>query len=193
MAKEMDDSLKAKVEAALFMSNEPITLNHICKLTGRKPEAITKAMQEIKSEMERPERGMNVIETSQGFQMKVKPDYVQMVRPLTPYNDLSRGLLKVLAMVAYKQPITQSNIVKALGNRAYEYVKKLEGRGLINTVKSGRTKALVATKEFANYFGLENTEDLKKFFDKIVGGESIATGAEQPRPDVRDKGSQESG
>ena len=95
-------------------------------------------------------------------QWKVEPDYVQMVRPLTPYNDLSRGLLRVLALVAYKQPITQSDIVKVLGNRAYEYVKKLEGRGLVNTVKHGRTKALVATKEFANYFGLEKTEDLKK-------------------------------
>ena len=55
-----------------------------------------------------------------------------------------------------------------IGNRTYEYVKQLEQRGLIRTVKTGRTKALVATKEFASYFGLESEEDIKKFFDQMI-------------------------
>jgi chromosome segregation and condensation protein ScpB len=47
-------------------------------------------------------------------------------------------------------------------------VKRLEERGLIKTVKHSRTKALIATKEFANYFGLENPEDIKKFFEEMT-------------------------
>jgi segregation and condensation protein B len=77
----------------------------------------------------------------------------------------------VLALVAYKQPITQSQIVKVIGNRAYDYVKILEQRGMIRTEKHSRTKALIATKEFANYFGLESTEDLKKFFKEMAENE----------------------
>ena len=86
---------------------------------------------------------------------------------MTPYQDLSRGLLKVLAIVAYKQPVTQSDIVKVIGNRTYDYVKTLTQKGLIKSIKHGRTKALVPTKEFANYFGVENIEDLKSLFKEM--------------------------
>ncbi|MDD5416679.1 MAG: SMC-Scp complex subunit ScpB [Candidatus Aenigmarchaeota archaeon] len=165
------ERLKPQVEAALFMTNDVITEQHLIKMFGADKEILQKVLQELKIEYNKPEHGVQVFETSTGYQMKIKPDYAQKVRTLTPYKDLSRGLLKVLALVAYKQPITQSNIVKIIGNRAYDYVKKLEQKGLIRTEKHGRSKALIATKEFANYFGLETTEDFKKFFDKMVENE----------------------
>ena len=124
-------------------------------------------MLEIKKDMQDSSHGVYVLETTQGFQIRVKPQYSQSVRRLTPYKDLGRGLLRVLALVAYKQPITQSEIVKVIGNRTYEYVKVLTDRGLIKAIKQSRTKALVPTKEFANYFGLENPDDVKKFFENM--------------------------
>jgi segregation and condensation protein B len=119
------------------------------------------------------------LETSIGYQIRVKPELVSAVSNLTPYRDLGKGLLRVLALVAYKQPITQSEIVKVIGNRTYEYVKRLEERGLIKTMKHSRTKALVATKEFANYFGLENPEDAKKFFEDMEKEEKVSTNEEE--------------
>jgi len=162
-----DEKLKASIEAALFMSNQPISIEKLLKMFKRDPEKIKRAIEEFKIELEKEEHGIHVIETSMGYQIRVKPELVSSVSNLTPYKDLGRGLLRVLALVAYKQPITQSEIVKVLGNRTYEYVKKLEERGLIKTVKHSRTKALIATKEFANYFGLENPEDAKKFFEDV--------------------------
>src|SRR3989304_9192435 len=160
------DKLKPALEAALFMSNEPLSLEELRKLTGIGEEEIRTALQEMKTELEKDDKGVHILETNAGYVMKVKPEFTNMVRTLSPYQDLSRGLLRVLAMVAYKQPITQSQIVKVIGNRAYEYVKKLGERGLIKTVKQSRTKALIATKEFAEYFGLERPEDFKKFFEE---------------------------
>ncbi len=159
---------KALIESALFMANEPLSLKEIVQIAGDEKEAKA-AMEEIKKELAGEERGIILIESKEGFQLRVKPEYVPAVRHLTPYQDLNKGLLRVLALVAYKQPITQSEIVKVIGNRAYEYVKNLEGRGLIRSVKQSRTKALIATKEFASYFGLEKPEDAKKFFEKISG------------------------
>ena len=121
----------------------------------------------LKKELESEDRGIFLAETLQGFQLRVKPEYISKVRHLTPYQDLRRGLLRVLALVAYKQPITQSDIVKVIGNRTYEYIRELESRGLIRSVKQGRTKALIPTKEFADYFGLERPEDVKKIFEKV--------------------------
>jgi len=159
---------KALVESALFMANEPLSLKELSQLIEDEKTA-KNIVEELKKELAREERGIILIESKEGYQLRVKPEYVPMVRHLTPYQDLNKGLLRVLALVAYKQPITQSEIVKVIGNRAYEYVKSLEGRGLIRAVKQSRTKALIATKEFASYFGLEKPEDAKKFFEKLNG------------------------
>ena len=160
-------NLRSLIEAALYMSNEPISVEQMSKMFKVDKEKVEEAVMEIKKDMQDSSHGVYVLETVQGFQIRVKPQYSQSVRRLTPYKDLSRGLLRVLALVAYKQPITQSEIVKVIGNRTYEYVKALTERGLIKAIKQSRTKALVPTKEFANYFGLENPEDVKKFFENM--------------------------
>jgi len=161
------EKLKSSIEAALFMANKPVSIERLSKMFKTDSEKIKEVIEEFKEEFEKPEHGVHVIETSQGYQIRVKPEFASSVRKLTPYRDLGRGLLRVLALVAYKQPITQAEIVKVIGNRTYEYVRRLEERGLIKTMKHSRTKALIATKEFANYFGLEKPEDAKKFFEDI--------------------------
>lgn len=162
------EKLKPAIEAALFMSNEPLTVKKISKLFKSNPETVEVVLDELKEKYDDQKHGVHVLKTDRGYQIRVKPEFVSHVRTLTPHKDLGKGMLRVLAMVAYKQPITQSEIVKVIGNRTYEYVKRLQERGLIKTIKQGRTKALIATREFANYFGLENTEDLKRFFDEIA-------------------------
>ena len=162
-----DEKLRSLIEAALYMSNEPLSAEQMSKMFKQNAQSIREAVDDLKAEMNRPDRGVYILETSAGFQIRVKPQFAPHVRRLTPYKDLSRGLLRLLALVAYKQPITQSEIVKVIGNRTYEYVKILTDRGLIKAIKKSRTKALVPTKEFANYFGLENPEDVKQFFEGI--------------------------
>ena len=168
------EKLKPAIEAALFMSNEPISIKRLSKMFDKDQEKIKEIIEEFKREFEEKNHGIYILETEQGYQIRVKPEFVSFVRSLTPYQDLGRGLLRVLALIAYKQPITQSEIVKVIGNRTYEYVKRLEERGLIKTIKHSRTKALVATKEFANYFGLENPEDAKKFFEDMEKEEKVS-------------------
>jgi segregation and condensation protein B len=158
---------KALLEAALFMAANPLRLKDLSKLIGEDEETTLNLLEEIKREMEREDRGIYLVRSEDKFRFHVKPEYVRFVRHLTPYSELKKGLLRVLALVAYKQPITQSEIVKVIGNRTYEYVRELEARGLIKTIRQGRTRALVPTKEFANYFGLQKPEDAKRFFEQV--------------------------
>lgn len=167
------EKLKSVIEAALYMSNEPISVEELSKMFKSDVNEIKAVIIELKKELEAAHHGVYLLETSNGYQIRVKPEFAPLVRNLTPYRDLGRGLLRVLALIAYKQPITQAEVVKVIGNRTYEYVKILEERGLIKTVKQSRTKALIATKEFANYFGLENPEDIKKFFEEMIKKEEI--------------------
>ena len=177
----MKVKIKPLVEAALFMANKPVSIENLSKMLKRKPEPIKEVIENLKEEFKDETHGIYILETKEGYQIRVKPEYVSRVRTLTPYKDLNRGLLRVLALVAYKQPITQSQIVKVIGNRAYEYVKRLEQKGLLRTEKFSRTKALFVTKEFANYFGLERPEDAKKFFEEMSENENRN---EQPRSNV---------
>jgi len=162
------EKLKSVIEAALYMSNDPISAEELAKMFKADVNEIKAVIIELKKEFEESHHGVYLIETSIGYQIRVKPEFAPLVRNLTPYRELGRGLLRVLALVAYKQPITQAEVVKVIGNRAYEYVKILDEKGLIKTVKQSRTKALIATKEFANYFGLEKPEDIKKFFEEMI-------------------------
>jgi len=158
---------KALLEAALFMTTKPLSTKELSGILECNEKEVEKLINNIEDELSSEEHGIFVFRAKDGFQFRIKPEYISSVRHLTPYQDMNKGLLRVLALVAYKQPITQSEIVKVIGNRTYEYVRTLVGKGLIKTVKQGRTKALVPTREFAEYFGLENPEDAKKLFEKI--------------------------
>lgn len=162
---------KPIIEAILFQASNAVPLERIAKLVDVDVIRAKDLLEEMKKDLQDENRGIFLMESNEGYQLRVKADYVKYVGGLTPYKDLSKGLLRVLALVAYKQPITQSEIVKVIGNRTYEYVKQLEQKGMIRTVKAGRSKALVATKEFAEYFGLENPEDAKKLFDSLPAEE----------------------
>ena len=163
----MPRNKKALLEAALFMANEPMKNEKLMRIVGVDAVRLQQMLSDLKKSFESEEHGIYLLETSEGWILKTKPEYLNSVRTLSPYQDLSKGLLRVLALVAFKQPITQSEIVRVIGNRTYEYVKILESRSLLKAIKSGRSKALVITKGFLDYFGLEKLEDAKKLFEGI--------------------------
>ena len=95
-----------------------------------------------------------------GLRLTVKPEYIDKVSKLTRHADMSRGLLRVLSVITRYEPVTQSDLVKVLGNRVYEYIKELEERGFVKTEKHSRTKKISTTKLFEEYFGAKK-EDIK--------------------------------
>ncbi len=144
----------ALVEAALFITSKPLSLEEVSKITGSKPEIVRQIISNLKEKYSSEEHGIMISELG-GYKMAVKPEFVTKVRRLTPHSDLSRGILKVLSIIAYYQPIKQSDIVKVIGNRTYSYIKDLEKRGLISSKKVSRTKIFSTTKLFEEYFGVE--------------------------------------
>ncbi|MCK4531484.1 MAG: SMC-Scp complex subunit ScpB, partial [Candidatus Aenigmarchaeota archaeon] len=99
----------------------------------------------------------------------VKTDLLPKVAHLTPYSDLKDGHKRTLALIAYKEPIKQSEIVRIQGNKAYSYIKLLTKKGLIKSEKEGRTRILMLTKEFERYFG-EEKERIKEMLEQGLKG-----------------------
>jgi|YelNatPaOPRAMG01_1025707.scaffolds.fasta_scaffold09667_5 segregation and condensation protein B len=161
-------NLKALLEAALFVSDKPLSIERLSKVVGiGSEEEIKRLVEEIKQELNKEDRGIELVETPEGFELRVKKEYRERVAKLAPFADLSDGMMRTLAIVAVKQPIKQSLIVKYQGNKAYGYVDGLEKKGLIKTEKAGRTKIVTTTPEFEKYFG-KSTEELKRILEEKV-------------------------
>ena len=65
---------------------------------------------------------------------------------------------ETLAVIAYKQPVKQSIIIKIRGNKAYEHIKKFIENGLVIGKKMGHTKELKLSNDFFEYFHLKDKE-----------------------------------
>ena len=158
---------RALLEAALFTSSKPIPLEKLCELLAEPEARVKELLGEIKVDLRVAASGLELFETGDAYQLRVKPRYAPRVKDLAK-PELRRGARKALAMAVFKQPITQSEIVKTIGNRTYEYVRELEQKRLIKSVRWKRTKLLELTTQFFNYFGLKR-EDLGKLRAQVKG------------------------
>ena len=156
----------AMLESILFTTSEPISLESIQKIMKIRKDSIEKMLKALEEKYASPESGITLWKNG-GYKLAVKDQFVENVSSLTPHSDLSRGLLRVLSIIAYHEPINQADIVKVVGNRTYDYVKELEQRGLIKTEKKSRTKVLVTTPHFEEYFGAKKHEIKKEFEESI--------------------------
>ncbi len=175
---------KALIEAALFMSPDPLSIKELLKVSEMTSEKQLKdILAQIQKEYEAIEKGFELALTGDSYHFRVKQSYLDKVATLTPHADLPGGMLRTLGLVALKQPVRQSYVVKVQGNKAYDYVKNLEKRGLIKTEKSGRTKLITTTKEFEKYFG-RSLEEIRATLEDVVE-------REQPGDTVSDQAVEE--
>ena len=160
MADRKDGNIKTLLEAALFISSRPLMLDDIGKITGTKSMGVVKQLVED-LQKEYAGRGIEIASTPQGWQMQVNTGVLHTVAHLTTYSDIPEGCKRTLALIVYKEPLKQSELVKIQGNKSYAYIKFLEKRGMIKSEKFSRTKLLKVTKEFEAYFG-EPKERIKE-------------------------------
>ncbi len=148
------------IEAALFISSKPLTIDELGNIAGIQSLGYVKEILE-KLQKKYENSGIEIVSTEQGWTMQVRPEILPKVSHLTPHADLSEGCKRTLALIVYKEPVKQSEIIKIQGNKAYSYIKELKRRGFIRLEKEGHTKVIYLTKEFEKYFG-EEKEKIKE-------------------------------
>lgn len=156
---------KALVESALFVSDKPLSLEKLEEITGISQDELKPILEKIMQEHTKDEKGMELVQTPEGYEFRIKTEYRSKIVKLAPMSDLTEGQLRTLALtVALKQPAKQSAIVRYQGNKAYSYIAQLETKGLIKTEKYSRTKIIKLTDEFEKYFG-KSIGELKKLLE----------------------------
>lgn len=170
-----NDEHKTLIEAALFIAGRPLSLAELKELTKLDEPAINSLINEMSSDYD--SHSFKIMKNNDLFELRVKTEHSKKVMHLAPNQDFSRGLLQTLAVIAYKNPIKQSVVIKIRGNRCYDHMVELEKRGLIKREPWGHTNKISITNHFLEYFGLETPEDVKTAFSKFkVDIEKLETG-----------------
>ena len=153
---------KALLEAALFLAAKPLSRRELAAILGDVSSGYVDTMlEELRGELASSHRGIELCLEGGRALLQVKRCYIEDVAHLAPHQDIPRPVLRSLAMIAYNHPMTQSDLVKARGNKAYGHVQQLLERGLIRAEDHGRTLLLHVTAEFLRTFGLSSVEEFR--------------------------------
>jgi segregation and condensation protein B len=181
------DPLKV-IEALLFAADEPVKIERLADLAAVSPEAARAMIDELNNAYHDTGRAFRVHRVAQGFQLYTLPEFAEWVRRLYQHqytHRLSRAALEVLAIVAYKQPVTRPEMEALRGVDCSGPVVTLLERRLIATYgrasRPGNPFLYRTSPEFLRYFGLAGLEDLPRMED--IGeflAQREAGGADEP-------------
>ncbi len=158
---------ESKIEAILFTMGEAVEAERIAVALEQDVDTIRKILRGMIIDFRESNRGVQIIELNDSFQMCTKPDmyeYVIRVAHAPKKHVLTDALLETLSIIAYKQPITRSEISAIRGVDSDKAVSKLVEYNLVAELgrleKPGRPLAFGTTEEFLRYFGLSSLSDL---------------------------------
>jgi segregation and condensation protein B len=164
------------VESLLFAAgDEGLTMKQICEVLELDEIMAVQIMKELEEEYEENgNRGITLVQMAGAYQLVTKKEYSPYLKKLvdSPHtSNLSQAALETLAIIAYKQPITRMEIEEIRGVKTDRPLHTLVGKALIKEVGrvegAGRAYLYGTTKEFLDYFGLKNIEDLPPLPDQI--------------------------
>jgi len=163
-----DEELKGQLETLLFITDHPLSLAELGKLTRVKDAARLGALVgDIRQKFEAGGSALQLLEIAGGFQMATRPAYGDLVRKL--FADkltmrLSTAAHETLAIIAYKQPLTRAEIEEIRGVEVIAALETLLEKRLIKVVGRketvGRPLLYGTTADFMRHFGLRSLEDL---------------------------------
>lgn len=156
------------LEGILFvMGDEGCSLDNISEIMQIDTEEVKKLLKELKKSYENKDRGLRISYLGDAFKLTTKSEHKEyyerlVVNPGT--NKLSQAALETLAIVAYNQPVTISELSEIRGIASGQLVRKLVAKGLLKedgkSDMPGRPNLYRTTHEFLDYFGLSTIDDL---------------------------------
>jgi len=165
VSEEIDEKSRRKniVEGALFVAGRPISLEELNIKTEIRKKDLEESLEELMLDYLMRATSLEIVQIQDKFSLQIKPEYTPNVKKFATGGLIPDRHLKTLTIIALKQPILKSKLVKIRGSGAYEHVKFLLDRGFINAIKKGRSYELMTTENFSDTFGLSrDVSTLKK-------------------------------
>ena len=159
--------LEAAIEAVLFTMGESVELTQIASAIQQDKETTRKLLNNMMDRYQEEDRGIQIIELEQSYQMCTKKEYYECLIRLALHPKkpaLTDVMLETLSIIAYKQPVTKAEIEKIRGVKCDHAINKLVEYSLVRELgrldAPGRPILLGTTEEFLRCFGVQDLESL---------------------------------
>jgi len=157
---ELDKQIEVKnlkkIEAALFISARYLSVKELVELTDINPLILKELLVKLQEKYQNIDSAIEFLNKDELWKMDIKQEYSDMInRFATGKAEFSKAEQETLAIIAYKQPVKQSVIIKIRGNKAYDHIKHYIDVGLVRTKRAGHTLELSLTENFYEYFHVE--------------------------------------
>ncbi len=155
-----------KLEAVFFVSGRFLSMEDLISLSDLNPVVIRDLIDRLREKYSEQDSAMEIVEKGGLWKMDVRQEYSYIINKLaTGSAEFSKAEQETLAIIAYKQPIKQSVIIKIRGNKAYDHLKKFVDLGLVKRKKEGHTHILALSDDFYDYFNLPEGENFLRAID----------------------------
>jgi len=165
------------VESVLFSAGKPLSLEEIQEAAGLTPKQVNDALEHLikaYDEERKDETSIEIVKAGNKYTMQVKKKFTEQSM-MVAKPEIKSDLLKTLALIAFHQPVKQSNLRHMIGERVYADIDQLVGMHLIHSEPHGSTEMITTTKLFPEYFGIDSTkpEEIREFLAKKVIGHVV--------------------
>ncbi len=159
--------IKSIIEGMLYSWGDPLSLDDISAVLEIERGILRSLLEEMKKEFEEEKRGIVLHQRGDAYEFTTREEHhayiIKLFADKKP-RSLSAPALEVLAIIAYKQPVTKVEIDEIRGVKSNSVVDSLKERGFIHAVgrleRIGRPILYGTTVEFLRYFNLESLDDL---------------------------------
>ncbi|PDH27855.1 MAG: hypothetical protein CND85_00580 [Marine Group II euryarchaeote MED-G33] len=156
-----DVDLRTLLEATLFGAGRSLSVEELAESLQQTPGEIVAHLESLQHTMKRrPGGALQLTSVSGRWVMEVKPKLANHI-PSSFRTEIPQRLLAAAALIAYHQPMAQSQLVEMIGQRAYDHVRDLAHLGLIDRRRDGLSRRLTTTRRFAEMFGCPFAESKK--------------------------------
>ncbi|MHA2399241.1 MAG: SMC-Scp complex subunit ScpB [Promethearchaeota archaeon] len=177
---QMREFHKNLVEASLYAAGRPLDVEEISNKLELPKKKVEELVNEVAFDYLDRSTALIIAQIGDKYQMQIKSEYTEKVSKFAKGGAIAERYLRTLTIIALKQPILKSTVVKLRGSGAYEHVKYLIDNGFLFAVKKGRTHELTTTEKYADMFGLpKNIQQLKQAMVTQLGIEEISSNEPQ--------------
>jgi len=162
------EEIKDKVEAILFSYADWISVSDIVKILNLDSENLVKSiLEDLKIKFSKG-FSFEVVNDYNMWKMKIRKEYENLLHDFLSNYEIPKSALKVLAVIAYEQPITKTRLNEILGKSVIKEINYLLKRGFISYFKRGIGRYYKVTKKFKDYFQVDDIKEFRKKFEEKI-------------------------
>lgn len=135
-----------------------MSMQDLVSFSDLNPLIIQDFIDKLKEKYSREDSAIEIIEKNNSWKMDVRAEFSDIITRLaTGSSEFSKAEQETLAIIAFKQPIKQSVIIKIRGNKSYDHIKKFVELNLVKKKKIGHTYELSLNDDFYDYFNVNES------------------------------------